>query len=290
MDTKTTGITLAAGIALTGLVGCHSSNKWPPKYHTTRTLVLPAEAGEVSVSADSPFGDLHVAAHEHETPIFKDANQTFPLAASGEVALLAVVRSDIEDRLDHVELNPHWIGDTLVLDVDWPDGKRRKSEGADWIVRVPTVGSVSGSYNFGDLTILHPQGNVDLDADFGDIVVVSPLGEIDIASDFGNVDITNARGIVEIRSDFGDIDLTLTDDNPGPVYLQADFGDIDFTAGPAFTGEIAMDTDFGSSRMTEIGDRTHTMKSSGNVRRNQGEGPKSKISTDFGDVNVKIRE
>ncbi len=292
MTSRSTGLTIVAGLtaAATTLTGCHSTSNWPPKYHATHTLVLPAAAGEVGIRGDSQFGDLDIADHTHPAPAYDDADQAFPSAGAGDVALLAVVRSDREERLDGVSLAPRWNGDTLVLDVAWPGGKKRKNEGADWIVRVPTVGAVSGSFDFGDLTIADPHGTIDLDADFGDITILGPRREVELDADFGDIRIERAAGLVDIHADFGDIDLSLTDDNPGPVFIEADFGDVTLDAGPAFTGEIAMDTDFGSARLTEHGPNARSIKAEGSLRSTRGDGPKSSINTDFGNVTVNVRE
>ncbi|MEQ8769962.1 MAG: hypothetical protein RIB60_05580 [Phycisphaerales bacterium] len=292
MISRTAGTALAAGLTATALTGCigYNSTDWPPKYHATRTLVIPASAAEVSVEGDSQFGDLDLAAHAHPAPSYDDADQPFPSAGAGEVAMLAIVRSDREERLAGVELAPRWLGDTLILDIAWPDGKRRKNEGADWIVRVPEVGSVTGSFDFGDLTIIEPAGAIDLDADFGDITILTPHSNITLDADFGDIRIENAAGLVDINADFGDVDVSLTDDNPGPVSIEADFGDVALHAGPAFAGEIEMDTDFGKSRLVERGPNARTINANGSLSTTRGDGPRSSIRTDFGSVTVTVRE
>ncbi|GJM19607.1 MAG: hypothetical protein DHS20C14_18200 [Phycisphaeraceae bacterium] len=279
----------AAMIGAGGLVGCSSTN-WPPKYHETRTMVLTAPGHEVSIDADAPFGALHAAAHGHDAPRWKDLRASLPEAGAGEVAVVAIIRSDREERLADAVLSPTWHGDTLELDVEWPKGKKRKNEGADWIVRAPAIGSVWGNYDFGDVTIIDAQGNIDLSSDFGDVVLIEPLGWVDIDADFGDVSIERAHRKVTIECDFGDVDVTLTDENPGPVDINADFGDVTLTAGPAFTGILGLDTDFGRSRLSHEGSDTKSMSTNGTLTTRLGDGPHSSLSADFGSVNVTIRE
>lgn len=270
MKRSAMGTAAVAGAAVgAGLGGC-ASTTWPPKHHEVRTMVLPAQGGEVSIVAHSPHGGLDLSAHGRPAPDWKDLETDLPEAGLGEVGLVAILRSDREDRLALAELRPVWSGGTLTLDVEWP-GHKRDREGVDWVVRVPAVGSVSGGFDFGDVVIVEPLGGVDLEADFGDVTIV------------------RAHGPVRLEADFGDVEVSLTDENPGPVTITSDFGDVSLDAGPAFAGLLDLQTDFGDARLIQPG-TGRSVHNSASISAELGSGPASRIEADFGDVEVTIRQ
>ncbi|MGE5609405.1 MAG: DUF4097 family beta strand repeat-containing protein [Bacillota bacterium] len=231
---------------------------------------LLSKTGCVSIWAESAdFKETRnlTVAHQAGSPIrvaTTNGAVSVQRALVAEVTIKAEIRAISEQRLADTRIIAERRDGALVVEVAWPDGQRKGSEGCSFEISVPDakdadVRTGNGSITLtglagkayartsnGSITITGQDGSVDADTSNGAIRIKAATGELIAKTSNGGIEIEDATGHVEASTNNSRIKVRLADSNPGPVQLHTSNGSIDLAVGKGFVGELKMSTVNGS--------------------------------------------
>lgn len=275
-----------------GLVGC-ASNTWKgPRGHFAEARVMTFEH-DGPLSLVSRHGRIDAATHATPMPEWALSEIDEPLPDSGLV-VLAIVHGDKPEWLGGASVQPTATGEGLHFEADWdpaPVGKKKRY-GVEYVVRANALSTLDVATGFGDVGVAGVDGPVRIETDFGDVGVETVYGPVTINSDFGDIVLLDIDGPIEAETDFGDVEVRPLSSSTHPMRIDSDFGDITAYLPVHFVGELVAETDFGDARTRGL-QHVPGATSAGRNRIQTvraGEGPRSTLETDFGDVTVRFED
>lgn len=270
------------------LVGCSSG----ARYRETRVIILPDAPAMADIEVRTGNGgvDISTAPKERQTTI------------------VANLRATTKERLEQAEIVAGYKNGTLVVAVDWPDGRRRSNEGASFDIETPGVGNATVETGNGAITLAGARGGADLRTSNGRIVVErhegavvadTSNGRIELSGDLDDVDadtsngrvrIAGATGPVRVRTSNGSVVVEMASGAEGPVQARSSNGSIRFDLGPAFHGRLRLETSNGRVHLEDAPlARIHSIsKSRAELTIGEG-GDDSVADTSNGSVTVRFR-
>jgi len=238
-------LALAGAMSLTG---CGFNNATVREERVIRIPDAPLNAG---VDVSTANGRVELAADPAQT----------------EAVIIARLRARSHSRLDQTRVRAEYEHGALIVDVQWPGGRRRGNEGAAFDITVPGAEGVAVETGNGRIILRDTRGLADLRSSNGRVILNNHEGEakirtsngrieidgylndIDAQTSNGRIRVAGAAGPVRVRSSNGSVGVALTDDNPGPVYARSSNGSITLDLGPAFAGRLRLDTSNGRVRV-----------------------------------------
>ncbi|MFG0274836.1 MAG: DUF4097 domain-containing protein [Phycisphaerales bacterium] len=234
--------TLLASLLLiaTTAVGCSSG----ARYRETRVIVLPDAPAMAGIDVRTANGAVDISTAPRES----------------QATIVASLRAKTKERLERIDIIAGYEGETLVVSVVWPDGRRRSSEGATFDIEVPGVADATVDTGNGAINLAGAQGDADLntsngrikverhrgsvvaDTSNGRIEISGELDDVDARTSNGAVRIAGADGPVRVRTGNGSVVVELADGNPGPVEARSSNGSIRFNLSEAFRGRLRLET------------------------------------------------
>ncbi|MEM7628656.1 MAG: hypothetical protein AAF995_00510 [Planctomycetota bacterium] len=282
----------AALLAGGGLVGCGTHAHKGPRGSFTQTRVMSFDhAGPLSLV--SRHGRIDAATHATPMPRWAIDELDDALPSEGLV-VVAIVHADKADWLANASIEPVEGVEGMTFDANWDDmpAGDNKRYGVEYVVRGESLSDVHAMTGFGDVRVAGVDGPVLVETDFGDVDVETVTGPANIYSDFGDLSLIDIEGPIEARTDFGDVSLRPMSRRAHPMIVYTDFGDIDVDLPLNFAGELMGETDFGDVRFRGADLMPGASMTGRNSTRTmtQGDGPRSTLTTDFGDVTVRFSD
>jgi hypothetical protein len=186
------------------------------------------------------------APHVAGTPlrVETDNGEIIVRRAEGDVVqIVGHVRAVSQVRLDATQIAATRDDDqTLVVSVEWPDGKTLNREGCSFEIAIPDAVGITLHTNNGQLSVADLGGEAELRTANGAIDVSRHDGPVDCETNNGAITVTDAAGAVQAKSMNGTVRIGLAADAPGPVQAQTYNGAIDLAIGPAFVGRLEIST------------------------------------------------
>lgn len=263
---------LVLGISMllaTGVVGCGWSGLQAANYKAVTKSSTPV-TGDRTLDVQSENGAIDVQVWD-----------------SSEVEVEATIRATTQERLEKTNVITKVEGSSIVVSVQWPDGKRLGSEGASLSIRVPKCkGSVLKTSN-GAIKAAGRLGPGKFHSSNGAITVTDIDGALDVSSSNGAINVTGAHAQVNAKTSNGKITIALADDAKGPVNLASSNGSVTLDVGAAFAGTIDASTS-NASCVLKAGDGTTTKGKT--LTHSFGSGETSKIKTSNGSVTINAKK
>jgi len=231
-------------------------------------------------------------AHVADAPLdVRTQNGSVELEQGGtnEVVITAVLRARTKDRLAQTQVEATRATDgTLNVRVIWPDGGRKGSEGASFVVKTPGIKKANIESSNGGITLDGLSGDATLATSNGAIIARRHDGFI--KADTSNAGI-NLRGVRGAKADTSNATVTvvLGENAQGPVNVDTSNGSITLEVGEAFKGRIAANTSNG--RVSNHVKRA-TASSSESKTSNEfdfGGGERSTLDTSNGSISIEPR-
>lgn len=282
---------LALLVCLTSLPGCvfyigsdgdwhhSSSSSSKAKHHETRTFDI-AHVPGTPIQVRTKMGSVNVRRGDVDA-----------------VHIEASLRCTSEKRLARTEIvAERGAGGELRVHVEWPDGKRKKSEGCSFEITVPDADGVHVESSFGPVAVYGLSGRATLDTSYGSVRVERHDGPVDADTSFGGIELFDVTGRVDARTSYGGVIVSLTDDNCGPVSIDTSFGGVEFHAGRAFRGTLDMRTSFGDVDISGSGGAgvpiryLSKKKTSARVCIGEDRQHSSSIGTSYGAIQVRLAD
>lgn len=286
---RTAALIGSALIAGGGLVGCggHWKNSGPRGNFTEARVMTLDHDGPLELV--SRHGRIDAATHATPMPGWALSEIDAPMPTGGLV-VLAIVHGDKPEWLDGASIEPMTSAEGMRVEALWdpaPTGNKKRY-GVEYVVRADALGDINVSTGFGDVSVAGVDGPVRVSTDFGDVDIETVTGPVSVYSDFGDLVLLDIEGPIEAETDFGDVELRPMARGVHPMTVYTDFGDIDAQLPLHFSGELLAETDFGNVRTHGV----EYMPGASASGRNRiqtltaGQGPRSTLETDFGDVTV----
>jgi hypothetical protein len=233
----------ASVVVAASLVGCSSG----ARFRETRVIVLPDAPAMADIDVRTGNGAVDISTAPKEQ----------------QATIVATLRATTKERLELAEVLAGYEGDTLVVSVEWPDGRARANEGASFDIETPGVGDATVETGNGAIHLAGARGDADLRTSNGRIVVErhegavvadtsngrvelsGDLDEVDADTSNGSVRIAGANGPVRVRTSNGSVVVELASSAEGPVQARSSNGSIRFELGPAFHGRLRLETSNG---------------------------------------------
>ena len=256
--------TLSIGaLALITASGCSASWQSASKLATyTAPLSADTISQAESVSIETKAGDVLLEPAEHGPKV------------------VGKIRARTQERANATTISAVINEGTLEITVNWPEGKRKKSESCDLLVYLPTMTGVSIDTSAGDIFVKEMAGNMDIQSSAGDIEVHDHDGSITARTSAGDIDFWDITGPVDVVSSAGDISLHRVG---APAQAKTSAGDVFVILHADATGTIKASTSAGDVSLAG----THFSAKSGSVVLTD-EGPTSWFVTSAGDVEVTV--
>ena len=272
MNNMSCRIAIVLGVSTllaTGTIGCGWTGYQPASYKATTKSSTPVQADR-SLDVQSENGAITV--------------QTWDLS---EVQVEATIRATSQERLDKTNVVTKVEGNTIVVSVQWPDGKRNSSEGADLSIRVPKCKDSVLKTSNGTIQVTGRLGTGKFHTSNGAVSATDSDGELDLSSSNGAITVVSAHAPVTAKTSNGKININLADDAKGPVNLASSNGAIALEVGSAFTGSGVASTSNSSCVLTSNDGKTVKGKS---IQYSFGSGDSSKLKTSNGNVTITERK
>jgi hypothetical protein len=230
-------------LAASTLIGCSSG----ARYRETRVIVLPDAPAMADIDVRTGNGAVDISTAPKER----------------QATIVANLRATTKQRLEQAEVLAGYEGGTLVVSVEWPDGRARSNEGASFDIETPGVGDATVNTGNGAIKLAGARGDADLRTSNGRIVVErhegavvadTSNGRIELSGDLDDVDadtsngrvrIAGATGPVRVRTSNGSVVVEMASGAEGPVQARSSNGSIRFDLGPAFHGRLRLETSNG---------------------------------------------
>ena len=273
-----------ASTALT-ISGCTSMT--PARFKDTRSMSAPY-LGSMALDVLTVNGAIEVSQ-----------------ADSQSIEITAMIKARTQQRLDETLVVADQIDDTLVVRVEWPNGKRMSNEGCSFTIAMPATESITLKSSNGAISVDSLSGPADLDTSNGRITVTDYVGDIraetsngrivlesidgSVYADTsnGSVRIFGVTGPVNADTSNGAVVIELADGNPGPVQIDTGNGSVTLAVGDAFTGTLTTDTSNGSTHCSIGNVQSHKIGKNDWRFVFPGEGEASLIDTSNGAIKIK---
>ena len=225
------------------------------------------------------------------------------------VEINATIKARSEERLQNTRVvAEHDETGTLVVRVEWPDGKRKNREGCSFEIRTPgaygvALDSSNGSLRIrglsgeavldssnGSLTVEDHQGDVQAYTSNGAITLNGIDGSVTADTSNGKVRVLDVAGSVDVDTSNGSVTVELAADSRGPVRADTSNGSVNLVVNEQFVGELVLDTSNGgiSFDAPATVSRVSTRRNHAVLQFGEG-GPKSVVSTSNGSIKVRTR-
>lgn len=254
----------------------------------------------------------------------------------GRISVEAADRSDVEikamvcaksrERLKSTQIvTRRYEGDSLTIDVKWPEGGRKDGESASFEIYAPDVNGIFASTSNAPIRIkglsgtaelktnndrieatnhqgilrattsndaiiiVRLQGTITARSSNDDIRVRGVTGPVDIRTSNGAIDVNSADNSVVARTSNDEIKISLTDRAIGPVVAETSNDPISLVIGEKFAGAVDLKTN--EQCIIDEPLRKHIVGHGKNpVRLSIGEGPKSRLATRNAPISVMVRD
>lgn len=243
-----------------------------------------------------------------------------------DVRIVAKIRAESKERLNstHIVTRRHK-GDTLRIEVKWPDGGRRNAEFASFEIYAPDVNGIFASTSNAPIrikglsgtawlrtsndrieamnhigmlrattsndaiVIAGNQGSITAKTSNDDIRVRGVTGPVDARTTNGAIHVNSAESSVAASTSNAEISISLTDDSKGPVVADTSNDPIILVIGEKFAGDVDLKT---NERCIVDEQLKRHVIGHGNqdVRLRIGEGPKSRLATRNAPISVMVRD
>ncbi len=221
----------------------------------------------------------------------------------------AKVRATSQARADAVNVSITSADGALVVQVVWPEGGRKSSEGCDLDILVPGTawvhaasdnGAISavGLAGVAELTTSNGQielrdhdGPGTLTTNNGDVKASEVTGALKARTTNGSLLLADVGGFVDAETTNGRCAITLKSTNAGPVLVRSTNGSVEVEVGAGFKGKLVAENSNGSldlpPELAKGAARHHAELDFGDP----GAGPArdSRVSTSNGNVTVRRR-
>ncbi|GJQ30276.1 MAG: hypothetical protein HBSAPP03_21600 [Phycisphaerae bacterium] len=264
-------VALAAPLTLAGTLGGCGIVYQPAKFKGAKSTAAPHVVGSpLNVVSDN--GAI-----------------TVTMAPGNEVLVTASIRAESQARLDAVTVNLDRREDgTLAVRVNWPEGRRGPSEGADLEISLPDATGVTLKTSNGALTTRGLSGPADLQTSNGAVTVHGHTGHVTAKSSNGRIELYDVPSAVADTSN-GRVMVRLTASGEGPVELDTSNGAITLEVGPGFNAQLTASTSNGGVSCSAAGAKViSTGKGRGSFTF--GEGTQAcKLHTSNGGITISNR-
>ncbi len=216
-------------------------------------------------------------------------------------------------------------GDTLRIEVRWPEGGRKNTEYTSFEIQVPDVkgifaatsnapilikglsgtvhlttsndrieatnhhGSLIATTSNDDIFNLRNNGSITARSTNGDITIRGVKGPVDARTTNGVIAITSADSSVAARTSNGEISIALTDNSIGPVAAETSNDPVSLVLGRKFAGDLNLKTN--ERCIIDERLRAHVVGDSGSrVQLTIGEGVESRLATRNAPISVMMRD
>lgn len=276
-------LALLVGAGLSGCVG------WEPaRFKREVSLAVPALAAS-GLDVQTANGSIEARTAPRDDVLIEGTIK----AVSQERADQAVVTAERDEN------------GTLLVRVQWPENKRRGSEGCSFRIQTPDASFVMLDSSNGAVTCQGFTCAATLDSSNGSIVLVDHAGDAALSTSNGSITATVSRGGIHAESSNGRITIVGA---TGPVIADTSNGAINITmAAPAqvtadssngaimlrvpadFGGTIEMDTSNGRITVPDaMRTAARLSKNRSNGSLTLGAGPKSLLDTTNGSITVEL--
>jgi DUF4097 and DUF4098 domain-containing protein YvlB len=256
---RQTAISIGA-LGIVSACGCSVSWQDANKLATYKTPISSEMVGLAnSVSIETRAGDVLLE------------------STQAEPRIVGKIHATTQARADATTISTVVNGDTLEISVNWPDGKRKSSEGCDLLVYLPTMTGVSIDTSAGDVFVKDMAGHMDIHSSAGDIEIHDHNGAVTARGSAGDIDFWDVNGVVDVKTSAGQISLHRVG---APATVKTSAGDIYVILNQGSTGTLSASTTVGDVELAGTG-----FKSSGSVQITP-EGPTSRFESSAGDIEV----
>jgi hypothetical protein len=273
--------------------------------------MLAAVAGCAEQARFRHSADLQ-AVHRAASPIearTENGAITLSRGSGPDVVIHADIKATTQTRADATVVTSERRDDgTLLIAVEWPEGRRLDNESCSLNIKVPDAVGVRLFTSNGDIDAKGMAGEGEMRTSNGSVVVTDHAGRLSAHTSNGGIVLTNVAGPVDADTSNGAIEMrgvggpvraetsnggvaiALDPSAPGPVDVTSSNGSIRLEVGPAFVGEVWIDTSNGGidvsgagASMATRGGRAHASVTFGSG------GERSTLSTSNGGVTVRRR-
>lgn len=258
---RQTALSIGA-LGLVAVTGCTSHWQHANK-HATYKALIPSETVDAA----------------HSVSIVTRAGDVLLESTDDGPKVVGKVRATTQARADATTVSTAIDGDTLQITVNWPDGKRKNSEGCDLLVYLPTMTGVTIDTSAGDVFVKDMAGLLDISSSAGDIEVHDHDGAVKARGSAGDIDFWDVSGTVDVETSAGQISLHRVG---APATVKSSAGDIYVILNKGSAGTLSASTTAGDVSLIGTG-----FKSSGTVQISD-DGPNSRFETSAGDIEVVI--
>lgn len=206
-----------------------------------------------------------------------------------EVAIKAELFGPSEERLNEAEIVTDRQADgTLVLDVAWPGGRAKGSEGCSFQIGLPDVRSLDLHSSNGAITCRDLSGKADVQTSNGAITFTQHRGDIQAETTNGAITLKSVSGVIDARTSNGAVNVQLADDSAGPVQIHTSNGAVTLELGKAFAGNLEMSTSNGAINYSGLANVKTLSADRHHVRLSIGDSNQaSSVGTSNGAINLR---
>lgn len=254
-----TAVAAAAATTLILLAGCDTLSFRRLDYDDTesvkitRITVSPGGAGDVTVNATGPAGQVRIKrvvryqGGQPDTPRYE---------VNGDELVL---KTDCGPRC------------TVSYEVTAPEGVAVRGEASSGNVALTRVGTVDFMLRSGDISVTGGRAEVRAETTSGNIHVVDAAGAVRLRASSGDIDGRRLAAGVDAEATSGNVTVEL--DRPAPVRLHATSGDVELTV-PDDRYRVRAHADSGETELAVPDDPTASVlldvtATSGNVTLNR---------------------
>lgn len=168
-------------------------------------------------------------------------------APQAVVTIKAKVWAESKERVDATRVFAERRDDnTLVVYVEWAEGKRRGSEGCEFDITLPDATGAKATTSNGAIELNGLAGKAVARSSNGAVRILGQDGDIEASTSNGAVTIEDATGSVDVETSNGRITASLKSGAKGPVELESSNGAIELAVPPTFAGRFSASTANGS--------------------------------------------
>lgn len=183
-------------------------------------------------------------------------------SATGEsVSVAYTIRAISQDRANATNVSLTRAEDgSLLVRINWPNGKRRGNEGCELNISVPETAWVRAITTNGAITCTGMEGTAELRATNGEITLANHSGpsklrttngairssavsgDVQAETTNGSVDLSAIGGFVIAQTTNGDVAVKLAPDSKGPLKVTTTNGSVKVSLSGGFSGNLKVST------------------------------------------------
>ena len=243
-----------------------------------------------------------------------------------DLQIKALIRARSKERLGSTSIvTRRQKGESLRIEVKWPEGGRKNTEYANLEIYVPDVngifastsnapilvtgssgpahlktsndrieatnhrGSLRATTSNDHILIVRNKGSIMARSSNGDIRIRGVTGPVDARTSNGAIAINSADSSVVARTSDGEISIELTDISIGPVAAKTSNDPVSLVIGKKFAGDVDLKTN--ERCIIDERLRKHVVVyGNKHVRLRIGNGAESKLATRNAPISVKVRD